>query len=60
MNVLMKQDKTRFILIVIIDMYITHSMLCRVIDSLIHFYEFATNRNPPSAKLMHSSSGVLY
>ena len=47
----MKQDKTLFIINeifrkVIITMYIPHSILYWVNYNSIHFYEFATNRNP--------------
>ena len=49
--------------IVIITMYILHSILFLVnyYRYLIHFYKFATNRNPTLAELMSkcSSSGVL-
>lgn len=59
----MKQDVTRIIRVelFIINMYFTHSKLYSVNYNLIHFQEFATNRNPNCAEWMrkHSNLGVL-
>ena len=64
----MQQDKTRIIIdeifrIVIINMYITHSIHYGDNYDLIHLYEFATNRNhiATCTELMQklSSSGLL-
>ena len=54
----MKQDKILIIIyeifrIVIINVYITHSILHWDNYNLILFYEFATNRNLTSVELMH-------
>ena len=67
-EITMQQDKTRIIIdeifrIVIIDMYITHSIHYGDNYDLIHLYEFATNRNhiATCTELMQklSSSGLL-
>ena len=56
----MKQDKSRIstdelFRIVIINMYITHSILHLVNHNLINFYEFATNINPACAELVRKA-----
>ena len=53
----MKQDKSQIstddlFRIVIINMYITHSILHRVKYNLINFYEFAIYINPACAELV--------